>query len=114
MELLAKQVQGLQNIYTPFPFTVHLIFCIIATIVYIAQYTRKKSIHYLLIMLAIDATFVTQICTSEIIITCLFILEAALLIAAAIFSHQYSKSLKAEKISSAEDKTDDNTENEEK
>lgn len=98
IEILTKQV-GMQNVYTPFPFKMHLIFCIIATVVYLAQFARKKSIHYLLIMLAIDATFITQINTSQIIITCLFVLEVALLVAAGIFSHIYSKQqkLKAEK-----------------
>ena len=96
MEIFASQSQGLQNIYTPFPFTMHLVFCIIATIVYLVQYKRKKSIHYLLLMLAVDATFVTQIYSSETIVTCLFFLEVALLTASAYFSHQYNKSLKEE------------------
>lgn len=104
IEILTKQV-GLQNVYTPFPFKMHLIFCIVATVVYLTQFARKRSIHYLLIMLAIDATFITQINTSQIIITCLFILEVALLVAAGIFSHIYTKQ---QKLASEKKQTDEN------
>ena len=94
IEILAQTTTQMQNVYTPLPFKVHLIFCIIATIVYIAQYARRKAPHYLLIMLAIDATFVTQFCTESIIIAALFGLEVLLLAAAAVFSHRFNKALK--------------------
>lgn len=83
--------QGMQNVYTPFPFTMHLIFCIVATLVYGLQFVRKGSKHYLLMLLAVDATFVTQFCTTSIVMTCLFVLEVALLIAAAVCSHKFNK-----------------------
>ena len=60
LELLANNATGMQNVYTPLPFKVHFIFCIIATLLYLVQFYRKRSAYYLLIMAAIDLTFVTQ------------------------------------------------------
>lgn len=102
VEMLAVS-EGLQNVYTPLPFKIHLIFCIIATAVYIAQYVRKHAPHYLLIMLAVDATFVTQFCKGNIVITMLFILEICLLTAAGLLSHKYTKAMRQkEKTAEAE------------
>ena len=94
--LLANDVTiTMQNVYTPFPMGMHLVFCIIATIVYGIQFISKKSLHYLLLLLACDATFITQINTSKPVITALFFVEMALLIGAAVFSFKYNKALKA-------------------
>ena len=57
---LFSATQGLQNVYTPFPFKMHLGFCIIATILYLIQFYRRGSFHYLVLMAAIDLTFLTQ------------------------------------------------------
>ena len=84
----------MQNVYTPLPFTAHLVFCIIATAVYCTQYYRKKSIHYLLLALAVDGTFLTQINTDSIFITLLGVVELALLIAAAVYAFKFSKEQK--------------------
>ena len=88
-------ITTLQNVYTPFPMGMHLIFCIAATIVYGLQFLNKKSLHYLLLLFACDATFVTQINTSKPVITGLFVAEVLLLAGAAVFSFKYSKKLKA-------------------
>ncbi len=56
---LAEQV-GLQNVYTPLPFKIHLLFSVFATIVLIIQLFRKKRICYLLATLAIDSTLITH------------------------------------------------------
>lgn len=85
----------LQNVYTPFPLTMHIVFCVIATLVYGLQYISKKSLHYMLLLIACDLTFVTQLNTSKIMITCLFFAELFLLIGAAYFSFRYNKKLKA-------------------
>lgn len=87
---------SLQNVYTPFSFGMHLGFCIVATIVYGLQYYNKKSLHYLLLLIACDLTFVTQINTSKPVIAGLFVAEVLLLAGAAFFSFKYSKKLKAE------------------
>lgn len=93
----------MQNVYTPLPFTAHLIFCIAATAVYCTQYYRKHSSHYLLLALAVDGTFLTQINTDSIFITLLGIVELALLIAAAVFAFNFSKEQKEkEKAAKAE------------
>lgn len=51
---------GLQNVYTPLPFKIHLVFIIFATIVLLIQFFRKKRVCYLLATLAIDATLITH------------------------------------------------------
>lgn len=107
---LSQEVSStLQNVYTPFSFGLEVIFCIAATIVYGAQYINKKSIHYMLMLIACDLTIVTQINTSKPVLIGLFIAEVLVLSAAAVFSFRYSKSLKKEdeeKKKAPEDKSD--------
>lgn len=86
----------LQNIYTPFSFGMELVFCVVATLVYGAQYLTKRSVHYLLMLIACDLTIVTQINTSKPVLAGLFVAEAALLTAAAVFAVKYSRRVKAE------------------
>lgn len=91
--LLAKNVQ---DVHTPFPMGMHLIFCIAATVVYGLQYMDKKSLHYMFLLIACDLTFITQLNTSSVTIGILFVLEVLLLAGAAVFSYKYNKKLKAE------------------
>ncbi len=88
--------QGLQSVYTPFTFKMHLGFCIIATILYLLQYYRKGSWHYIVLMAAIDLTFVTQtsLCQTGSRVAVLGIVEVALLAIAAVLNYRYSKQLK--------------------
>lgn len=97
LQILADQEEKIvQNVYTPFSLTTHLIFCIIATVLYIVQYRRKGSVHYLFLMFAIDATFITQFWTSVIARTLLAIAEIVL-IGLTIFYHvKFYKQQKAE------------------
>lgn len=96
-QILANQEESIvQNVYTPLPMSVHLIFCFIATGLYLLQYYRKGSVHYLLLMAAIDATFITQFWTSSIARTMLGITEIVL-ISLTIFYHvKFYKKQKAE------------------
>lgn len=94
-EILASSSEAMQNVYTPLPLKLHLIFCIIATVIYLIQFSRKGSAHYLVIMLAVDLTFVTQICTKTIVMNCLFGAEIVLLILAAVLSFRFNKKQKA-------------------
>ena len=94
MSMYFAQTQ-MQNVYTPLNFTPHLVFCIIATVVYCAQYYRKRSSHYLLLALAVDGTFLTQMNTDSIFIALLGIFELAMLIAAGVFAYKFSKEQKA-------------------
>lgn len=95
---------NLQNVYTPLSFNVHFIFCIIATILYLVQYYRKRSLYYLFIMAAIDLTFVTQYSTEKYVIITLFVTEIILLVLAFFFSHRYNKKIKAENAASEAEK----------
>ncbi len=60
MTLLANQ-EGLQNVYTPLPLGIHIVFCIFATVVLLIQYSRKSRICYLLATIAVDATLITHL-----------------------------------------------------
>ena len=96
LELLANNATGMQNVYTPLPFKVHFIFCIIATLLYLVQFYRKRSAYYLLIMAAIDLTFVTQYWSGKPVIYALAAAEIVLIAAAVIASVMYNKKVKAE------------------
>lgn len=103
--------EGLQNVFTPFPFGMHLGFCIIATLLYAAQYYRKGSPHYLLLMFAADITFLTQteLCGRDGFITALGAAEAVLLTASIVTYIFYSKKLRAER---AADEAEENEQEE--
>lgn len=107
IEILSQDTTAMQNVYTPLPMNIHLIFCIIATIVYLAQYARKGAVHYLLLMVAVDLTFITQICTANAVIGCLFAAEVVLLICSGVFSYKFSKKQKSEEKAPAADNEDD-------
>lgn len=101
IQILAKGAQQLQNVYTPLPLSAHFVFCLIATLLYLVQFCRKGSYHYLLLMFAVDATICTQFWTSPTAISALGLCEVALLAAAAVLSFRYSKAMKklnAEKL----------------
>lgn len=95
IEILAAETATLQNVYAPLPFKVHMIFCVIATLLYITQFIRKGSYHYLTIMMAIDLTIITQFTTKSFVIGMLFGAEVVLLAATAIISHMFAKKQKA-------------------
>ena len=95
IETLAAETATLQNVYAPLPFKVHMIFCVIATLLYITQFIRKGSCHYLTLMIAVDLTIVTQFTTKSFVIGMLFGAEVALLAATAFISHRFAKKQKA-------------------
>ncbi|MBR1738730.1 MAG: hypothetical protein IJ737_00385 [Ruminococcus sp.] len=106
----------MQNIFTPLPMGVHFVFCLIATAVYLALYARKDSPHYLVLMAAVDLTFLTQINTSSVTIGLLGAGEIVLLIAAAVMSYRFNKSVKdgsyAKKKAAAAEEDDDDEDDE--
>lgn len=91
--------EGLQNVFTPLPYKMHLGLCVIATVLYLVQYYRKGSWHYLLLMFAVDLTYLTQtsFCYKDGFITALGAAEAALLIASIVTYVFYAKKLKTER-----------------
>ncbi|MBQ8121641.1 MAG: hypothetical protein IJ172_12815 [Ruminococcus sp.] len=94
MKLILANDQ-MQNIYVPLPFKVHLVFCIIATIVYALEIYRKKSLHYVFMMLAVDATLMMQFFNNSTAVVVLAVLESLLLGAAIVFAVLESKKRKA-------------------
>ena len=98
IEILSKASDGLQNVYAPFPIKFHIGFCIVATIIYVLQFSRVKSKHYLLMALAVDVTLVTQFWTDSVAITGLFVLEVILLVSAGILSYKFNKAKKLKTV----------------
>lgn len=94
--LVESDGSKMQNVYTPLSLTAHLIFCLLATALYLTMYYRRGSVHYLLLMFAIDATIITQYWTSSAAITTLGVAEIALIGSAVFFYIRYSKKLKEE------------------
>jgi hypothetical protein len=92
----------MQNVYVPLPFSWHLGFCIIATVVYALEIYRKGSIHYLFMMLAVDATIMMQFFNNSTAVVILAVMEILLLGAAITFGVMDSKKKKAEKAVAAD------------
>lgn len=93
--LINNSVNQMQNVYTPIPLKAHFIFCLLATILYLVQFYRKRSVYYLLIMFAIDLTFITHIWDSKPVIIGLFVAEVILILSAIISSAIHNKKIKA-------------------
>ena len=104
MTILANDL-GMQNVYTPLTMDKHLLFCFMATVIYLVQFYRKGSWHYLIIMAAVDLTFLTQtsLSSSHSAINALGVVEALLLITAFVFYLKASKQEKAAQKAAAQD-----------
>lgn len=82
---------GMQNVYAPLPFTAHLIFCVLATLLYAVLFNRRGKKHYLILMIAIDLTLMTQFWTQEIVIFFIGFSEVVMLIMALGLSYRSNK-----------------------
>ena len=51
---------SIQNVHAPLPLTAHIIFCVIATLLYLVQFKRKKMKYYIYLLAAVDLTLLTQ------------------------------------------------------
>lgn len=102
----------LQNVYVPLPLKVHVIFCIIATIIYILEIYRKKSPHYLFMMLAVDATLLMHAFPNSTMVAVLAVIEGVLLGAAITVAIIESKKRKARAALAAAEQAEDVKENE--
>ena len=100
--LAADTTDQMQNIYIPLPLGMHVGFCIIATIVYILEIYRKKSKHYIFMMLAVDATLMMQVFPNSTMVVILAIMEALLLGAAGVMAYMEHKKNKLEQQAEAE------------
>lgn len=95
MILTANQ---LQNVHAPLPLKAHIIFCVIATVVYGLQFMRKKLNYYFYIILAVDLTILTQFYTQNYVIWALAVAEIILLVMAFVSQHNHKKKLKEEAL----------------
>ncbi|MFT3952229.1 MAG: hypothetical protein QM689_09870 [Oscillospiraceae bacterium] len=86
---------AIYNVYTPLPYKTHMIFCCLATLLYAFQFSRKRKFYYLLMLIAIDLTIVTQFTDKESTIHLLGAAEAVLLIAAFVVSRIDARKAKA-------------------
>lgn len=57
---LANEVESLQNVFTPFPLTAHIIIAIASVVVFFIQFYRKGGLYYLFMGAAVAATLITQ------------------------------------------------------
>ncbi|MCD8094745.1 MAG: hypothetical protein LUE12_01255 [Ruminococcus sp.] len=98
--LTATAEEGLQNVYTPLSMKAHFIFCLIATALYLVQFYRRGSWHYLLIMFAVDLTFATQLsfCQTSSVVSILALVEIVLLALALLFYVKFTREKKTVKI----------------
>ena len=83
--------EGMQNVYAPLPFTAHLVFCALATLLYAILFNRRGKKHYLILMIAIDMTFMTQFWTQEIVVFFIGFCEIVMIIFALGLSWQSAK-----------------------
>lgn len=86
---------GMQNVYAPLPFVAHLVFCALATLLYAVLFNRRGKKHYLVLMIAIDLTLMTQFWTDEIVIFAIGFAEVIMLIIAGVLAYQSAKEDKA-------------------
>lgn len=85
-----------QNVHAPLPLTAHIIFCVIATALYIVQFKRKDLNYYIYLTIAVDLTLATQFFTQKYVILALGVAEIILLVMAFVSQHNYKKQLKAQ------------------
>ncbi len=85
----------MQNVYAPLPFVAHLVFCALATLLYAVLFNRRGKKHYLVLMIAIDLTLMTQFWTDEIVIFAVGFAEVVMLIIAGVLAYQSAKEDKA-------------------
>ncbi len=113
LEIFAEESGKLQNVYAPLPLGFHIVFCLIATALYLVLFMRRKSYNYLCLLAAVDLTIIPQFATQSAVIGTLFFVEIALLAASCVFSYRASKARKlaaASKSSEPAEAPSDDTE----
>lgn len=87
---------GVQNVHAPLPLMAHILFCLIATALYIVQFKRKGLNYYIYLTIAVDLTLATQFYTQDYVILALAVAEIILLVMAFVSQHKNKKKIKAE------------------
>ena len=93
-EIALLSSRGLQNIHAPLPLPMHIVFCLLATLLYIVQFARKNYNYYLYLILAVDLTILTQFFEQDYVILVLGIAEIILLVMAFVSSRKIKKAQK--------------------
>lgn len=81
----------MQNVYAPLPLAAHLVFCVLATLLYAILFNRRGKKHYLILIIAIDLTLMTQFWTDKMVIFALGASEAILVIMAIVMTIKENK-----------------------
>ena len=89
---------AVQNVNAPLPLTAHLVFCAIATLLYIVQYSRKKENYYLYLLIAIDLTILTQFFDQDYVIYAIAIVEVILIVMAFVSSMRAKRAEKKRRM----------------
>lgn len=85
---------NIQNVHAPLPLVAHILFCVIATALYIVQYQRKKINYYIYLLIAVDLTLMTQFFTQDYVILAIAVAEIILLVMAFVSQWNYKKQQK--------------------
>lgn len=85
---------NIQNVHAPLPLVAHILFCVIATALYIVQYQRKKINYYIYLLIAVDLTLMTQFFTQDYVIVAIAVAEIILLVMAFVSQWNYKKQQK--------------------
>ena len=102
---LLEKAPEMQNIYAPLPLSAHLVFCVLSTLLYAVLFNRRGKKHYLILMIAIDLTLMTQFWTDKMVIFALGIAEAILIIMTIVLTVKENKEEKeAEEIRLAKER----------
>ncbi len=58
--ILAAQMSELRSRFTPLPAKLHIIFCLLATVIFLVHYFRRKKVSSLIWILICDSTVILQ------------------------------------------------------
>lgn len=75
------------------PLAPHFFFCVIATLVFGAQFIRKRSKHYIYLVIAVDLTLITQFFSQDYVIIAAFAAEIILLVMAIVSARNTKKEI---------------------
>ena len=88
----------IENLYAPFPLTLHVVFCVFSTLFLIIRFFNKRNVYYILLTVGIDLTILTQFFQNEKLILTLGIIELIILILVIVFMYIASRRRKKEAL----------------
>ena len=99
--LLILRTAGIQSRFAPLPTWLHVVFCIVATVLFIALYIRHRRVNDILWLIVCDLTLLLQFSTDRYTAYAVGICEAILLVMIFLQHHSDKKESKAASGSSS-------------